>query len=240
MLLWPFAGWFWIPWLAGLVVLVLIALLRLDRFLGMWSWHVGALAVLVGLMLKTGPWDWALAGSIGVLLAGLVQLPWWRLTAVGAVLCVVSGVGWGWQQHRVAQEAAAREAQAQAQSYDQNEMSRPTRAFPVLLRAIGRGDPQPVCGGLLTDDARASFVSAAGAVDCPSAVRALAGRVDDPAAYGLGRAPSTSTGDGLTVDACHIRWSVGTAPGPQLGMLTVGRVGTATSFVITGFQSCPA
>jgi hypothetical protein len=29
-LLWPFSGWFWIPWLAGLVVLVLVALLRLD------------------------------------------------------------------------------------------------------------------------------------------------------------------------------------------------------------------
>src|SRR6478736_2288822 len=31
VLLWPFAGWFWIPWLAGLVLLVLVALLRLDR-----------------------------------------------------------------------------------------------------------------------------------------------------------------------------------------------------------------
>ena len=50
---------------------------------------------LVGLMLNTGPWDWALAASLGVLLAGLVQLPWWRLAAVGAVLCLLAGVGWG-------------------------------------------------------------------------------------------------------------------------------------------------
>src|SRR6476659_3488102 len=49
LLLWPFAGWFWIPWLAGLVVLVLIALLRLDRFLKGWAWHVAGLAVVVGL-----------------------------------------------------------------------------------------------------------------------------------------------------------------------------------------------
>ena len=95
LLLWPFAGWFWIPWLAGLVVLVLVALLRLDRLLHGWSWHLGGLAVLVGLMLNTGPWDWALAASLGVLLAGLVQLPWWRLAAVGAVLCLLAGAGWG-------------------------------------------------------------------------------------------------------------------------------------------------
>ena len=95
LLLWPFAGWFWIPWLAGLVVLVLVALLRLDRLLHGWSWHLGGLAVLVGLMLNTGPWDWALAASLGVLLAGLVQLPWWRLAAVGAVLCLLAGVGLG-------------------------------------------------------------------------------------------------------------------------------------------------
>src|SRR5919202_6262316 len=34
LLLWPLAGWFWIPWLAGLAVLVLIGLLRLDPFPG--------------------------------------------------------------------------------------------------------------------------------------------------------------------------------------------------------------
>ena len=133
-------------------------------------------------MLRTGPWDWALAAALGVLLAGLVQLPWWRLAAVGAVLCVLAGAGWGLDRHRDAQEKAAQEAQAQAQSSERNQMSRPGRALPVLLRAIGRNDASPVCSGLMTESARASFMSSVGAPDCPSAVRALAARVDDPAA----------------------------------------------------------
>jgi hypothetical protein len=238
LLLWPFAGWFWIPWLAGLVVLVLIGLLRLDRLLGDWAWHVGGLAVVAGLMLRTGPWDWALAASIGVLLAGLVQLPWWRLAAVGAVLCVMSGTGWGMDRVRVAQEGAAQQAQAQAQSYDLNQMSRPTRALPVLLRAVGRNDPTPVCSGLMSEAARASFATAVGTPDCPAAVQALAAKVEDPAAYGLGRAPSSTTGDVLTVDACRLSWAPGVTPGPQLGVFTVGRAGSASTYVVTGFRAC--
>src|SRR5918995_482717 len=87
LLLWPFAGWFWIPWVAGLVVLVLIALLRLDRLLHGW--------------------------------AGLVQWPWWRLAAVGAVLCLVAGAGWGVDRYRVAQEKAAQEAQRSQENMSQ-------------------------------------------------------------------------------------------------------------------------
>ena len=138
---------------------------------GVWG---NLVAVVAGLMLKTGPWDWALAASIGVLLAGLVQLPWWRLAAVGAVLCVVAGAGWGVDRYRAAQVTAAQQAQTQAQSYELNQMSRPTRALPVLLRAVGRNDPTPVCSGLMSEAARASFATAAGAPDCPAAVRALA------------------------------------------------------------------
>lgn len=238
LLLWPFAGWFWVPWLAGLVVLVLVAVLRLDRLLQGWSWHVGALAVVVGLMLKTSPWDWALAGSIGVLLAGLAQLPWWRLAAVGAVLCVVAGIGWGVERHREAQEVAAEQAQAQERSQELNQLSRPGRALPVLLRSIGRGDAGPVCSGVLSDEARASFIAAVRAADCPSAVKAMAAEVVDPAAYGLGRAPSTSAQDVLTVDACHITWAGGAAVGPQLGVLTVGRRAAETTYVVTSFKAC--
>jgi hypothetical protein len=240
LLLWPFAGWFWIPWLAGLAVVVLIGLLRLDRLLGGWAWHVGGLAVVAGLMLRTGPWDWALAAALGVLLAGLVQLPWWRLAAVGAVLCVLAGVGWGVDRHRDAQEKAAQQAQTQAESSERNQMSRPARALPVLLRAIGRNDATPVCSGLMTESARASFVSAVGAADCRTAVQTLAARVDDPAAYGLGRAPSTGAADVLTVDACRITWSGSAVPGPQLGVLTVGREKAETTYVVTAFRPCPS
>ena len=46
--------------------------------------------------------------------------------------------------------------------------------------------------------------------------------------------------DVLTVDACRISWAAGAAPGPQLGVLTVGREGTETTYVVTAFQPCPA
>ena len=229
LLLWPFAGWFWIPWLAGVVVLVLVALLRLDRLLQGWSWHLAGLAVVVGLMLKTEPWDWALAASLGVLLAGLVQLPWWRLAAVGAVLCVVSGVGWGVQQYRAAQERAAQEAQASLQNRGQLGVARPNLALQVLLSSVGRGDVGPVCDSLLAEPARPPFAAAAGAADCAGAVRSLAARVDDAAMYARGRAPSARPRRGVTVDACHISVADGATPGPQLGILTVGRDGARTS-----------
>ena len=100
LLLWPFSGWSWIPWVVGLGVLVVLRFLRLDGLLRGWVWHVGGIVVVAGLMYSTGPWAWALAASIGVLLAGLLQLPWWRLAAVGAVMCAVSGVGFGFSTYQ--------------------------------------------------------------------------------------------------------------------------------------------
>jgi hypothetical protein len=238
LLLWPFAGWFWIPWLAGLVVLVLIGLLRLDRLLNGWAWHIGGLAVVVGLMLKTGPWDWALAASLGVLLAGLVQLPWWRLAAVGAVLCLLAGIGWGVDRYRAAQEEAAQHAQTSLQNRGQIRVARANLVLQVLLSSVGRGDVGPVCDSILAEPVRAPFSAAFGQPDCAAAVRSLASRVDDAAAYARGRAPSTGAGDVLTVDACRITWTAGATPGPQLGVLTVGRVGTEVTYVVTGFRAC--
>src|SRR5690348_7994349 len=240
LLLWPFAGWFWIPWLAGVVVLVLVALLRLDRLLKGWSWHLAGLAVVVGLMLKTEPWDWALAASLGVLLAGLVQLPWWRLAAAGAVLCVVSGLGWGVQQYRAARERAAQEAQVSQENRGQLGVVRPNLALQVLLSSVGRGDVGPVCDSLLAENAQPPFAAAAGAPDCAGAVRSFAGRVGDAALYARGHAPSATTGEVLTVDACHITWPTGATPGPQLGVLTVGRDGARATYLVTGFRACPS
>src|SRR3954470_13050694 len=110
LLLWPFAGWSVIPWLVGLGVLLLLRLLRLDGLLRGWVWHLGGLVVVAGLMYSTGPWAWALAASIGVALAGLVQLPAWRVAAVGAVLCAVSGAGFVVNQYRTGEEIAAQQA----------------------------------------------------------------------------------------------------------------------------------
>src|ERR687893_726326 len=64
--------------------LLVLRLMRLDGPLRGWDIPLAGLAVVIGLMLSTSPWAWALAGSIGVLLAGLAQLPWWRLAAGGA------------------------------------------------------------------------------------------------------------------------------------------------------------
>jgi hypothetical protein len=97
-----------------------------------------------------------------------------------------------------------------------------------------------VCDSLLAEPARGSFVAAIGAPDCAAAVRSLASQVDDAPAYARGRAPSSSAGDTLTVDACHITWPAGAVPGPQLGVLTVGRVGTEVTYLVTGFRACSA
>jgi outer membrane protein assembly factor BamB len=41
LLLWPFSGLSWIPWLAGIGVVVLLRLLRLDKLLRDWDLHLG-------------------------------------------------------------------------------------------------------------------------------------------------------------------------------------------------------
>jgi hypothetical protein len=240
LLLWPFAGWFWIPWLAGLVVLVLVALLRLDRLLRGWAWHLGGLAVVVGLMLVTGPWDWALAASLGVLLAGLVQLPWWRLAAVGAVLCLVAGVGWGVDRYRAAQERAAQEAQRSQENMSQLGERSPDRVLPALLEGIGQGDVVGVCG-LLAEPARNRFVQAAGTADCASAVghfHAALPRV--PPLRDLD-APVSGAGVAVTVDGCRTAWASPGLGGSELGILQVAQAPPpGQTYFISGFGPCPA
>ena len=220
LLLWPFAGWFWIPWLAGLVVLVLVALLRLDRLLRGWTWHLGGLAVVVGLMLVTSPWDWALAASLGVLLAGLVQLPWWRLAAIGAVLCLAAGGGVGrGPLPRGPGEGGAGSATQPGEHGLLGERS-PDRVLPALLEGIGQGDVVGVCD--LAEPARNRFVQVAGTADCASA----GGIPRRAAARSLVRnldAPVIGAGTAMTVDGC--RTAVGVAGFGRLGAGGVLQVG---------------
>lgn len=237
LLLWPFAGWSPLPWLAGLGALVLLHLLRLDRLLRGWVWHFGGLVVVAGLMLSTGPWDWALAASIGVLLAGLVQLPRWRLVAVGALLCVLAGVGFGITHHQDAEQVAAEQVRTQLQNRGQLGAARPQGVLPVLLSSIARGDAGAVCDNLLTESARASFTAAVGRPDCPAAVRALAARVVDPIEYAEAKAPSERRDEEMTVDACQLSWRRATPPGPQLAQLMVGRT-TGPTYVVTALHPC--
>lgn len=238
LLLEPFSGWSWWPWLIGLGVLVVLRLLRLDGLLRGWAPHVGGLAVVVGLMCSTGPWAWALAAAIGVLLAGLAQLPWWRLAAVGAVLCVVSGVGFGISTHQTRQQIAAAEVEQQKELQGQQGAARAEGVLPILLNRIAQNVPGPVCDNLLAEAARPAFVASAGRTDCTGAVAALAAQVVDRGGYARATAPSTSTADGLSVDACSLTWTNGRRSGPQLGRLQIGTKPGGSSFYVTAFAPC--
>jgi hypothetical protein len=238
LLLWPFAGFSWIPWLIGVSALVVLRLLRFDGLLRGWDFPLAGLAVVIGLMLSTGPWAWALAGSIGVLLAGLAQLPWWRLAAVGAVLCVVSGTGLVLTTVRDAQQDAAAYGRLQAESRAAQGAPRPQGVLPILLNRIAQGSPGAVCDNLLAEPARTSFAASAGATDCDAAVFALASRVIESDAYARADAPSQPTGDGgLVVDACAMSWGSDTEAGPQIGRLTIGPI-APSRYVVTAFAPC--
>ncbi len=238
LLLWPFSGWSWIPWLIGIGVLVLLRLLRLDGLLRGWVLHLGGVVVVVGLMYSTSPWAWALAASIGVLLAGVLQLPWWRLAAVGAVLCVVSGVGFGFSTYRTQQEVAAADAQVQKELQGGQGAPRPQGVLPILLNRIAQNVPGPICDNLLAESARSPFVASTGQPDCEGAVAALAARVTDRATYAYAVAPTTQTASGFEVDACSMRWSSGRQAGPQLGRLEIGQKNAGTSYYVAAFAPC--
>ena len=164
LLLWPFSGWSWIPWLIGLGVLVLLRLLRLDGLLRGWIWHLGGLVVVAGLMYSTSPWAWAFAASIGVLVAGLLQLPWWRLAAVGVVMCAVSGVGFGIATYQTQQEKAAAEQQVQRELQGQQGAARPQG----VLADPAQPDRAERARADLRQPARRSGAGGAGRVDGPS------------------------------------------------------------------------
>lgn len=238
LLLWPFSGWSALPWLAGIGTLVLLALLRLDRLLNGWVWHPAGLVVVAVSMISTTPWAWALAASIGILVAGLLRLPRWKLLTLGAVLCIVSGGAYALVNLRDAREAAAQQTQASEESRGMQGTPRPYGVLPVLLGRIASGSADPVCDTLLAEPARAPFAASVGQPDCDAAVLALAAQVVDADDYEDADAPAQEQGDGLVVDACSMTWRTGTPAGPQLGVLTVGRAPTGPTFVVTAFAPC--
>jgi hypothetical protein len=240
LLLWPFAGFSWIPWLIGLGALLVLRLLRLDGPLRGWDIPLAGLAVVIGLMLSTGPWAWALAGSIGILLAGLAQLPWWRLAAVGAVLCVVSGIGFGLSVHQDRLELE----QIQAQAGDLTRASiaeRSEEILPAFLRALSQPvpDPQPICR-LLGGEAQAQLVAAAGRSNCQEAVAVLHGRVrstPEPDEVELPKPQATAGSTDLIIDACDTRWT--TAAGSALGRIHLQEVSSAQrTYDVRSFSAC--
>ena len=157
LLLWPFAGLSWIPWLVGFLALILLRLLRLDGLLRGWDVHAAGLVVVAGLMISTTPWAWALAASIGVLIAGLTRLPAWRLAALGAVLCLLAGAGYVWSTVERSGRRSPRYAPVQERSrQDQGAPRRATGVLPILLNRIAQGSPDAICDNLLAEPVRAA------------------------------------------------------------------------------------
>ena len=244
LLLWPFAGFSWIPWLVGLGALVVLRLLRLDGPLRGWDFPLAGLVVVVGLMLSTGPWAWALAGSIGVLLAGLAQLPWWRLAAVGAVLCVVSGVGYGLALHQ--ERVELEQIQARAGDLSRAGIAEESEdILEALILAISQSRPDPdlLCA-LMTPAAEQQLAAAAGSADCLQAAALLHGRYR-PTAPAASERPGPSVADRsqpppatLVLDGCATAWA--TTAGPQVGRVHVDLVDpNQRTYLVTGFLPCP-
>ena len=240
LLLWPFSGFSWIPWLIGLGALVVLRVLRLDGPLRGWDLPLAGLAVVVGLMMSTGPWAWALALSIGVLLAGLAQLPWWRLAAVGAVLCVISGVGYGITAYQ--DRLAVEQVQARAGDVARASIAeRSEEILPAFVRALEQPlpDPQPICR-LLSDPAEAQLAGALGRSSCPEAVATLHSRVGvaaRPPERGELPAPRPDGPASMVVDACSTPWAA--AAGPGLGRIHLQQVSAAQrTYEVAGFSSC--
>lgn len=238
LLLWPFSGLSWIPWLAGLAVLVLLALLRLDRVLHGWTWHVAGLVVVAGLMVSTSPWAWALAASLGVLLAGLLRLPAWRLAAVGAALCLVSGAAFAFTTYQVRQEARAQNDRENTASFALAGERIPERVLPALLEGIGQGDVVAVCG-LMDEEARAGFVAAVGSPDCASAVTALQ-RAGAAPEYEDLQATTVPDSGGWVTDGCRTPWADDRLGGPELGRVLIRQSPPpGGTYFLSGFAPCP-
>lgn len=238
LLLWPFSGWSALPWLAGIGTLVLLALLRLDRLLSGWVWHLAGLVVVAGLMISTTPWAWALAASIGVLVAGLLQLPEWKLLAVGAVLCVVSGGAYTLVNVQDAREQQLAAERTSAASFALVGERSPERVLPALLEGIGQGDFTAVCG-LLDTPARDAFIRTAAAPDCPSAVIAVRRAAGTAPAYDDLAATTVPAGAGWLTDACATVWAQSPLGGPQLGRIEIRESDRpGRTYFVAGFQPC--
>ncbi|MHA6623924.1 hypothetical protein ACU61A_00815 [Pseudonocardia sichuanensis] len=242
LLLWPFAGFSWIPWLIGLGALVVLRLLRLEGLLRGWDLPLAFLVVVVGLMVSTGPWAWALAGSIGVLLAGLMQLPWWRLAAVGAVLCLASGIGFGFSayQDRIELE------QIQAQAGDLSRAGIAEESgdiVPTLVLAITQSGPDPdlLCA-VLTPAAEEQLAHAVGAPDCAGAAvllheRGQATPMSSELGMPRGADPRLPPPPALVLDACATAWVE--AASPAVGRVQVELVNpNQRTYLVNGFMPC--
>lgn len=244
LLLFPFLDdpdrW-WVPVGLGLGTLVLLALLRLDRLLNGWAPHVAGL-VLVGALVQAtarNPWAWGLALAVGVIVAGLLLLPRWKVLAAGGVLLVLSGVGYTFRSAEIVEEQARVDAQAGTQMRTALGVDRPQLALVSLDSGVVDGNPARVCR-LAQDGAIDQLRTVTGTATCEDAVAALHARV--PAGTEVTRPdrrpdPDVPPGGTTTVDACGSAW--GAAAGPALGRVVLTRTDATTpTYQVSSFTPC--
>jgi hypothetical protein len=240
LLLWPFADWSWWPVIIGFGVLVLLYLLRLDRLLLGWAPHLAGLVVVVLLAARSDPWAWGLATGLAVLGVGFTRLPRTRVLALGAVLTLLCGAGYGVTHWRTAvQQRAARAAADNRESLNLSAIA-PGYVVPFLASYLAAGDDVTVCPMLIAP-ADAQFAAAVGAPDCPAAVHRFAARVTDQGSYRgvtLPWSAVTKSGDTATVDGCQATWRSDPAPGPTLGEFQLTRYQHTDRYLITGYTPC--
>ena len=234
------ARW-WVPVGLGFGTLVLLYLLRLDRVLFGWAPHVAGV-VLVGALVwgtRQNPWVWAIAISAGVVLAGLLLLPRWRVLAVGGVLLLVSLVGHQFRSSELAEEQARVDAQAGQEMRTVLGVDRPQLALVSLDSGVQGNNPRRVCR-LLQDAALAQVLQATAAPTCEQAVAILharagsGGRVTEPDRRAD---PTVAPGGSVTVDGCRTAWGAGAGPG--LGRVVLTRTDApAPTYQVAAFQTC--
>ncbi|KAA1020252.1 hypothetical protein FVA95_21420 [Pseudonocardia sp. EV170527-09] len=228
----------WVPVGLGFGTLVLLALLRLDRLLQGWAPHVAGVVLVAALVNGTreNPWAWALALSVGVIVAGALLLPRWKVLALGVVLLVVSGVGYSFRSAEIRQDQARIDAQAGTQFRTDLGVARPQLALVSLDTGVASPNPARVCR-LVQPAALDQVRAATGAPTCEDAVAVLHGRV--PEGAGVTEPdrrpdPVVAVGATTTVDACRSAWG---AAAPQLGRVVLTRT-TPSTFQVSSFAPC--
>ncbi|BBG05448.1 MULTISPECIES: hypothetical protein [Pseudonocardia] len=231
----------WVPVGLGFGTLLLLTLFRLDRLLNGWAPHVAGV-VLVGALLQAtarNPWAWGLALGVGVVVAGLLLLPRWKVLAVGGVLLVVSGAGYTFRSAEIRQDQARIDAQAGAQMRAALGVDRPQLALVALDTGVADGNPARVCR-LVQDPAIEQLRLATGAATCEDAIAVLHSRVPSDAPITTPDRqsdPDVPPGGSTVVDGCDTAW--GAAAGPQLGTVVLTRTPAATpTFQVSSFTPC--
>jgi len=153
-----------------------------------------------------------------VLLAGLAQLPWWRLAAVGVVLVLVSGVGFGITRYQQEQKAIA-ERQVTSQQNQGQIAEQAGQILRILDQTITGSQPDPdlLCD-ILAPTAEQQLSAAVPAADCHAATQVLYDRLrgtktgipQNSVPPGANQQPPPQT---MVLDACQRPWAKAAGPG---------------------------